>query len=226
MIKKYFFFFLFILSLCSLVAQNKDAQLWENINMEKNINPRLVFRVIQQGRITQNYSSPNFNDFDIGFNYKINKHFHAAAAYVWVEKKAYNSNSWRTRHQAYVDVTFRKKIKGFLFCDRQMFSWQVHDYSTSEKGKIPDYYLRNKVTIRYEKNFKITPYIASEIYFPVNAIKDNWEVRFNKVRYFTGVFYRPSLINEFEVYYMIEDHFNIRNPPMYFVIGLGYTHVF
>ncbi len=206
-------------------AQINDAQLWENINVEKNITSKLAARLNQEGRITENLSRPSFNYFDLGVNYKITKHIHATLAYVWVEKRQLD-DSWSTRHQAYAAFSFRKKLKGFLLSDRQMFLWQVKDIFSSAYGHIADYYLRNKVTIRWDKTFRFQPYVASELYYRTYGPNDNWQFHFNRVRYFAGVFYHPNLINEFEAYYLIEHHFNINNPPTNWVIGLGYTHTF
>src|SRR5438093_218498 len=107
--KKMFFFFLVIFGFRQYdFAQNNDAQLWENIILEKNISQKLSARIVQQGRITENISKPSYNYFDCGFNYKINKHVHATIAYVWVEKRQ-QTDFWSTRHQAYAALTFRKK---------------------------------------------------------------------------------------------------------------------
>ena len=108
-------------------AQINDAQLWENINVEKNITQKLSARINQEGRVTENFSRFSFNYFDSGFNYKFNKHIHATIAYVWVEKKQ-PDDSWSIRHQAYLAFTFRKKFKGFLLSDRPMFLWQGKDF--------------------------------------------------------------------------------------------------
>ena len=155
--KKLLFCFIAMLFLRHAVqAQFNDAQLWENINIEKNLSPRLLARINQEGRTTDNFSRFSFNYFDMGLTYKINKHIHATLAYVWVEKQQ-KDDAWSTRHQAYADITLRQKFKGFMITDRQMFLWQVKDYFSSANGRIPDYYLRNKITIKYEKNFKIEP---------------------------------------------------------------------
>jgi len=225
MIKKISPIFIFFFSLSQIKAQYNDAQLWENINVEKNITPKLLARINQEGRVTENLTIPSFNYFDIGLCYKVNKHIHITLAYVWEVKRQFDE-SWSTRHQAYLDVTLRKKIKSFMFTDRQMLMWQVKDYFTSQYGKIPDYYLRNKFTIKYEKFFKIVPYLAEETYFLTSGPNDGTRDSFNRMRYFAGILYHPNLINEFEVYYLIEHQFNIVNPPTNWVIGLGYTHTF
>jgi hypothetical protein len=224
--KKLLFCFLFLFRITHIAfAQINDAQVWENVNVEKIISQKFSARINQEGRITENFSRLGFSYLDVGVNYKINKHIHATLAYVWVEKKQLD-DTWSARHQAYIDFTFRKKIKGFLVADRQMFLWQVKDYFSSATGRIPDYYLRNKITIRWDKTFKFQPYAAAEIYYRTYGPNDSWQFHFNRIRYFAGVFYHPNLINEFEAYYLIEHHFNIIAPPTNWVIGLGYTHTF
>lgn len=206
------------------LAQFNDAQLWENINIEKNITPRLITRLVQQGRLTDNISHLTFYYLDYGFTYKFSKHIHGTIAYVWAEKQQLNE-TWSTRFQAYGAVTLRKKLKDFTLLDRQMFLWQVKDYNTSYNGRIPDYYLRNKLTIRYDKYFKIAPYMAAEIYYNENK-RDNINYRFNRLRCFAGLFFRTNEENEFEAYYLFEKHFNEIDPHTNYVIGLGYTHSF
>jgi|GEM_PF-387791 len=225
---------IFYISHLASFAQINDAQFWENINIEKKLTQQLTVRAVQEGRFTENFTRPSFNYFDVGFNYKINKHLHATLAYVWVEKRQLN-DLLSTRHQAYTDLTIRKKFNNFLFSDRQMFLWQVKNYYTSPLGKFNDFYFRNKITIRYDKYFKVAPYIASEIYYRVYGPSEYMQYHFNRIRYFGGVFYRPDLINEFELYYLIQHQFDRYNAPQnnnnlaktnYWIIGLGYSHSF
>lgn len=218
---------LFLLILRQLAAQPKvqDAQLWENIGLEKSITPKLVARIVQEARLTENMTSPTFNYFDMGVSYKFSKHIHFTLAYVWAEKKVYN-DFWMPRHQAYGSVTLRKKWNNFVFNDRQMFQWEVKDYLRAEDGGIPDYYLRNKITVRYDKSFTWAPYIASELYYHVNRPYENTRYHFDRVRCFAGLFYRTDKENELEAYYMIEENMNKKHDMRKFVIGLGYTHSF
>ncbi|MGZ4033968.1 MAG: DUF2490 domain-containing protein [Bacteroidia bacterium] len=217
-------------------AQVNDAQLWQNINVEKNLTQRILVRVNEEGRVTENFTRPSFIYLDFGATYKLNKHLHITLAYVWVEKRLV-TEFWSTRHQGYLDFTFRKKIHQFQINYRLMFLGQVKDYYTSQNGKLIDYYFRNKLTIKYEKNFRYVPYIASELYYWINKPDISNRYGFNRVRYFAGIFYHPNLINEFEAYYLIEQQFNTNNspegnsysnlnPPHNWVVGLGYTHTF
>lgn len=216
-------FFLSVLALRSF-AQMNDAQFWENINIEKNINPRFIVRLNQEGRLTENFTSPSFNYFDIGCMYKAGKHVHLTLAYVWEEKHLY-TGIWSMRHQAYTALTLRKSVGDFSFNYRVMTLLQVKDVNTSADGRFPDYYLRNKITVKYDRSFRYCPYIASELYYKINSTEVQ-AYHFDRVRYFAGMFYRPNKINEFELYYLIEQHMNERNAQRNWVVGLGYTHSF
>ena len=222
--KKLFGGFFLLFTISYLSAQVKDAQLWENIGLEKNITPKLLVRVVQEARLTENFTRPSYNYFDMGFSYKLNKHIHFTFAYVWAEKKVV-TDFWMPRHQLYGDITLKGKLHNFTFLDREMLQWQVKDGGRAADGGIPDYYLRSKVTIRYDKSFKWVPYIAAELNYKINSI-DYPIYRFDRMRYFAGLFYRTDKENEFEAYYLIEDHLNVKNPQTNFVIGLGYTHSF
>jgi Protein of unknown function (DUF2490) len=221
----------------TLIAQSPaqyDAEVWENIYLEKNITPKLVARLNEEGRVTENVGHPSFIYADVGFNYKLNKHVHLALAYVLTQKQQKNE-TWSTRHQAYFSITLKKKFKNFVFDDRSMFQWQVQDIYSSPTGRYAEYYVRNKFSIKYEKFFKFQPYLAEEVYYYINQPYVYWLYDFNRVRYFAGVYYNTSLINQWELYYLFENNFNqfstnpghvSINPQNNYIIGLGYSHTF
>ena len=233
--KQFLLVILFISAKAYCIAQYNDAQLWENIYIEKNITKRWIARVNEEGRITNNITNPSFYYFDIGVNYKMSKHFHFEFAYVIGQKEnnAFNE-AWTTRHQAYIAVTLREKFGDFSINDRNMVQWQVQDIYTTATGKFPQYMLRNKFTIKYDKSFKWQPYISDEIYYQVNQLPgENMQYHFNRNRTFLGLYYNVNLINQWEAYYLIENNFNqnpeSKNPSQQninWIIGLGYSHTF
>lgn len=235
---KLLFFLLFLLALNkSSYSQSpaiNDAQLWENIYVEKNINKRFIARINEEGRITNNITSPSFIYADMGVNFKLNKHFHFELAYVLTEKQR-TSETWSTRHQAYLSMTIRKKFTNIMLDDRNMFQWQVQDIYSSPTGRYAQYYIRNKFSIKYEKYFKLQPYLAEETYYFINQPYTYWQYNFNRIRYFVGCFYNVNLANQWELYYMLENNFNqtnpysntpTPNPQNNWVIGVGYSHTF
>ena len=142
--------------------------------------------------------------------------------YVFIEKKK-QTGFWSTRHQAYIALTLKQKLGGFIISDRIMPQIDYTDVYSSKDGMMPNYHLRNKLTIKYNHYSRLTYYIASEIYYKINLSKEN---RFDRVRYFAGVFYELNKRNEIELYYLIESNFNNTNPTRNFATGIGYAHEF
>lgn len=207
---------------CKLFAQNDDAQFWENIYLEKNLTQRWALHVNEEGRLTNNFTSPNYIYADFGLTYKVNKHIHCTAAYVPIAKKL-PTGFVSFRHQMYIDAVFKFKFHHFTIYDRQMFQNQYNDILHSSDWNIPSYYIRNKVTVKYKTKSRVTPYMAEELYFEWDNSKKNSN-QIDRIRYFAGLFYRLNGINELEAYYLIEPHFHSRQAYTNWIIGLGFSH--
>ncbi len=208
-----------------------DASFWQNIYLEKKIAKHTFFRINEEGRLTNNFSRPGFVYLDAGINYKLSKFIHLSLAYVANEKKQ-KTDFWSMRHQVYMSCTLKKSIKDFTFDYRTMIQWQVKDVRSSSSGKIPQYYLRGKTTIKYERHFKFQPYIANELYYFLTQLDARPAYHFNRSRYFAGLYYHPDKVNELEFYYLFENNFNLTkgsssttpiNPQNNWIIGIGYA---
>jgi len=207
-----------------------DAQVWENFNMDKNLSRSLVVRFSHEGRFTNNDSRLTYYFEDVGLEYKLHFHHLAILAdYVFIRKltsQTFVQEYWDTRHQYYVALTWAKKSGQFEFHDRQMIMGQVKDVHSSLSGKIPDYYLRNKFSAKYNFNYYWSVYAAEELYWHVISPQPDAQPHLNRIRYFLGGYYRMNNKNEFELYYLFEQHMNIVNPNHNYVVGVGYTYSF
>lgn len=204
-------------------AQVNDAQLWENFNIDHKLSRDLTARFSHEGRFTGNDSRLTYFFGDIGLEYKIPKtHFGLLGDYVFI-RKLVPENYWSNRHQAYVALTYAHKLGKIQLHDRQMLLAQVKDIRSSSDGKIPDWYLRNKLTAKYSFNFYWSVYAAEEMYWHATVAGNNSPAHLNRMRYFIGGFYRPDRRSEFELYYLFEQHMNEVNPNHNFVLGAGYT---
>lgn len=220
--KQILFFILFSFTLSDFCfSQYDDAQFWENIYLEKNITQKWIIHVNEEGRMTENFSRPSYIYTDWGITYKVNKHLHFTAAYVPILKRQTN-DFMSLRHQFYVDFTLKKKIHHFVFYDRQMFQNQYNDILRSEGWNIPNYYLRNKVTVKYNTKGSFIPYVAEEIYFQWNNNQSNGKET-DRMRFYAGCFYEMNAINEFELYYLVEPHYHISPAFTNWIVGLGYA---
>lgn len=218
----------FLLIAGYVTSQVNDAGYRQNICLERRITQQWDFHFNYQARINQNITNFYLTYGDFGLRYKLNKHIHLRADYVFAIRKD-KDKIWNIRHQAYVALTLKQKIGHFTFSDRIRYQVQYQRVYSSEFGTIPDYRLRNKGTAKYNNNSRYTYYVACEVYYKLN---DYYKAKmpeghqFDRVRYFAGLFYQLNKVNEIELYYLVEKHFNVNNPTTNFVIGVGYSHIF
>jgi hypothetical protein len=208
-------------------AQYNDAQFWENVSLDKDLLRQWNLHFNHEGRIVDNDSRFVYGYGDLGLTYKFNRHLKFSADYVIVFKQT--DKRFSTRHQWYLDYTYKWKVHRFEIAWRQMFQQQVQDIYSSDFGTVPDNYLRNKFTFTYNikkgKFRRLKPYTAAEFYYRVsNHDEDGYG--FNRNRYYLGAFYSFNKKTELEVYDMIERNYNIKNPPTNYVVGLGVSRSF
>lgn len=208
-------------------AQYNDAQVWENISLDKDIYRKLNLHFNHEGRIVDNASRFVYAYGDIGLTYKYSKRLKFSGDYVLVFKQT--DKRFSTRHQWYVDFTYKIKRKRFELAWREMFQQQVQDIYSSDFGAVPDNYLRNKITATYvfKKGFlyRIKPYAATEFYYRVsNHDKDGYG--FKRNRYYLGSYYAINKKAEIELYYLVELNYNISDPPTNYVAGIGFSKSF
>ena len=113
---------------------------------------------------------------DLGLNYKLNKFVKLGAYYRYTNKRRLD-DSYSERHRYYFDVTLRGKYIFFTLSFRSRFQSQYTDIYTSPDGTTAENYSRNKLTLKYELNKKISFYTSYEIYSPLRSydkvFKDN-----------------------------------------------------
>jgi hypothetical protein len=223
-------FVLFVSGNSSLFSQSynggpryNDAQLWQNIYFEKNLTQKVNIHINEEGRITENITLPSYIYLDLGITYKPKKYLHFTIAYVPIANRL-RTDFISYRHQFYFDVVVKMKFHHFVFYDRQMVQMQYNDINRAKNWEIPSYYLRNKVTVKYKSGeSRYIPYIAAELYYQINANQYNG-MQSDRMRYYAGCFYELDKVNQLELYYLMEPHYNIPASFTNFVIGIGYAH--
>ena len=217
-----FFNSLLVVQFCS--AQYNDAQLWENISIDKDIFRRWNLNFNHEGRIVDNASRFVYGYGDFGLAFKYSKKFKIAADYVIVFKQTDKRPS--IRHQWYLATTYKIKKKRWELAWREMLQQQVQDIYSSDFGAVPDNYIRSKFTLNYSFKkgamYRIKPYAATELYYRLSNY-DKEGPGFKRNRYYLGGYYAFNKKTELELYYMIEKNYNIINPPTNYVFGIGFS---
>jgi hypothetical protein len=136
---------------------------------------------------------------------------------------AFGKSSWWSVCDTTTDrvvVNFHQPRRGLTY--RGMLQGQVKDVYSSNKGVFPQYYFRNKLTLRYNINKYFTPYIASELYYNFNTKGHNG---FSRSRYFVGLFYNLGSKSAIEIYYLIQQPLRMQaNTPLVLVLGIGFSN--
>jgi hypothetical protein len=216
----------------------RDAQLWFNLYLEKKISKKVAVHLNQQDRWTYNITRFNLAYADVGLTFKLTKNIKILTDYVFAQKRRNFSSenmwpaSFRTVHQFYAALILKKDIHRWRFMYRNMFQVQYVDPYTSAKGYIPLMYDRNKFTLKYEWNKYFIPYIAQELYFPLNipSVKG-----VSRSRTFVGLFYNVTKRQQLELYFMFQDRLqkvtwyseklssSYYKSQQFFVYGIGYS---
>ncbi len=223
---KNLFFLLVLISSLKVGAQKpqKDFQLWGNFELEAPINKRWMAHLQHQTRFIENASTYAYSYFDIGALYRIGRNLRFTGNYIYVNKKRTDpSYSYRNQFEGY--FTYRKKLGEFVFFDRFLGDMQFKDYNADQQGNhLRDFYLRNKVTLRYKHFKKLVPYIAEETYFKFDGMY--YEKGFNRTRLFFGVLYNITEYWLFETSYTMEFNHDALIPTNNYFLSFGLVKTF
>jgi len=215
--------FLFVILVgFSAFGQSKDAQLWTSINLDKKINRAFSLSLSEEIRFTDNISEIGTQFTDLGITWKLHKNWRLSGNYRFTNKRRLD-DSYSKRHRYYFDLVYRKKFDKLNLSLRTRFQSQYADVNSSETGKIPEYYSRNKISLKYEINKKYTPYLTTELFTPLFTTEGFY---LDNVRYSAGIEYSFNKRSSLDLFYMIQQEYNKSRPETDFVIGLGYNHSF
>lgn len=203
-----------------LKGQVKDAGLWTTISFEAKLIKKTSLNISQEFRFNENITELGTAYTDAGLSYKLNKHFQIAASYRFTQKRT-SENYYSFRHRIYIDLKYEKKIKPFQVQFRSRFQDQYADKGRASDGGVPEFYLRNKLGLKWDLNKPYTPYISVELFSPLNYPRDN---AFDNIRTSAGLDYSFSKHHKIDIYYLIQKEVNVNKPKTDFVFGLGYTY--
>lgn len=220
--KKYCLIILIIFFGLPGFGQTKDAQLWTSVNFDKKLNNMFSLSVSEELRFTDNISEIGTFFTDLGIAFKLNKNWRLSGNYRFTNKQRLD-DSYSKRHRYYFDLVYRNKFEKLTLSLRTRFQAQYADVNSSATGQVPEYYSRNKMSLKYDLNKKYTPYAAAEIFLPLNGGKG---IYIDNVRYSAGLEYSFNKISSLDIFYMIQQEYNKANPETDFVIGLGFNHSF
>ena len=213
-----------IIVCCSLkaIGQQDDAGLWASVNLKHQVTRRVAVTLSEQIRMYQNVSEVDQFFTDAGLEYTILPSLKAALSYRLTSKN--KSNYYQTRHRYNLDLTYKYKMKPVALSLRQRVQSQVESINSSENGRIPEWYSRTKLTLKFDLDKKYSPYLATEYYYIIDNVKETDHV-FDKARYEIGFDYDFNKRHSINLFYLIQKDI-IENKTRDFVSGIGYSFSF
>ncbi len=204
----------------------KDAGMWNTLTIQHAFSKKINVVIDQEFRLRENYQRINLFYTNFGIDYKLNKNLKISPTIRFIQKKMLNGN-YSFRNRFMLDVTAKKKfLNKWTISERVRYQIEVADYNTSEKGKLPEQFLRLKTDLKYQINKKIEPYYSIEFRYQIRDPKGqgpNYDNHFHRMRNVLGVEYKHNDRHSFNLYYLYQTEFNINTPESIYVLGVGYT---
>ena len=220
--KSLLYIFLFTVSIAR--AQVNDAGLWASVSLEKKINKQFDIGLSQEIRLIENYSELGSAFTELNLNYKIRvlKGLSFSPSYRFLQRRN-QDNEYSFRHRLSFDLSYRYKLNKIIFSLRERFQSQVRDVMNGEEGFAPVHYLRSKLSIKYDLNKKINPWISTELFYQLNNGEGN---EFDNVRYSAGIDYDFNKHHSISLFYLINKELNVNNQETDYITGISYKYSF
>lgn len=203
----------------TIQAQVKDAGLWASFSLEAKLAKKVSGNIAQEFRFNENISELGTAFTDVGLSFKLNKHFQVAANYRFTQKHR-TDDSYSLKHRVYVDVKYEKKAKPIQIVFRSRFQDEYSDLGRASDASIPNYYLRNKLTLEWDLDKHYTPFLSVELFSPLNYPR---EYLFDNIRSSAGIEYTITKKQKIDLYYLIQRELNVSRPEIDFILGVGYS---
>ncbi|MBI5540390.1 MAG: DUF2490 domain-containing protein [Bacteroidia bacterium] len=214
--------FFIVFPVLSIFAQENDAGMWNTFSIEKELTKKLSLCVDEELRLKENYTQLNLLYTNLGITYKVIKGFKAGFTYRFIEK--YLDQGWFSyRNRLMLDLSYKYKIKSFSISYRSRLQSEVRNYFTSEKGKVAEWFWRNKFEAKYTINNYI-PYVGTELRYQIKDQRNpTSDLEWHRIRLFAGLDYKINSNNTIGVYYLIQKEDGIINPQTLYILGLQYV---
>lgn len=207
----------------STSAQYDDAGLWTTINAEKKLKNNFHIFLTEEFRLKENFSQINLFYTDIGVGYRPLNFLKVELAYRSAEKKLI-TGFYSIRHRLMLDITMKKKYGNFDLAYRHRLQTEVRNVNSSENGSVPEWYSRNKFTVRYDLQKKYTPYLSTELRYQIDDLRNiESDQTWHRARYAFGFDYELDKKNKLGLYYLIQHEWNVSLPENLYIIGVEYS---
>jgi hypothetical protein len=179
----------------ALAYDDGDFQVWNTEVEEWKINDNSRLALEEEIRFADDASDFHYYHFDLGYAYDVNKYLTLGLNYRQVYDKKDANSKFRQENRPHINAILKYTLAGFQLDDRNRLEYRHFGYQTDS------FRYRNKFTVKFPWKFtpfKIQPYLADEIFIPLNGIN------LNRNRFYAGFGLTFFKNLKGELYYLLQ----------------------
>lgn len=203
-------------------SQVSDAGLWIGVNLEKKITPELTLCLEDELRLNENVTEAGTHYTEIGAEYRLVKGLSAGLFYRFTQKRRVD-DSYSRRHRFFTELSYRKRADKFTVVLRERLQMQYKDVYSSETGKVPEYYWRSKLSLRYKLIKRLQLYTFGEVFYQLSNPEGN---EIDNYRVAAGLTYSLKEYGSVSLFYLVDREINVNDPVTGYITGIEYNFSF
>lgn len=213
----------------------RDFETWSGVTLKKSfLEKKLNLQLTQEFRLNSNSTHMNNYFTEIAAGYEIFKGFEAGLGYRFIRNNT--KNGYKNEQRLNADISYKHKLDRLELSYRFRYQNRNEIGVSRDEGDDPINKYRFRLKAEYNiKNWKLDPYVSSEIFYSqevsrVNYVPSITEVEnisaFQKLRFTVGTSYKLNDRFELNGFYRLERDFKTY-PPVYYtpatyhIIGLN-----
>jgi hypothetical protein len=204
----------------------QDAGMWNTLSFKYKITKKIALVASEEFRLKENYSQVNLLFTELGIEYAFSKKIKTAFVYRQIQKFQYdNPISFRNRIQW--DIQLKKSFGIAIINYRHRLQAEVKDYLSSPNGHFIEYFSRHKIGAKYDITTTWSLAISGEYRLQLNDPRSpEYNLAFHRQRYQCGFNYKINSKQDFGIYYLYQNEFNVSNLTNIYILGIEYTYEF
>ena len=207
------YWLIFLLIQCSYGAD--DYQNWTKISFEKKLPFSLKLELTQGLRLENQLSTINQAFFEISVSYKVSSNLRVNIPYrysVYEDKIKHRLSFGASYQYSFKPVSLKYRLK--------IYRLYENGESLGEDGNPLGDLIRNKFTIKYKTDKKVTPYISEEFFHLYNIVNNP----LNEYRVSLGIEINLARKNSMSLFYTLKNE-DITDlvPDEIIIFGISYS---
>lgn len=215
---------LLLLSAGWVAGQNQiDVREQTNVRVEHRFTQDFSIAFMGAAILTNDLQELGFVYLDGGFGFKITPNWGVNANYRRLYRRNLY-NAYDTRHLLYADLDYSKRLRGRWFATGTLrLQALFYNHLFQEGPRLPNYYARTRLGLRYKVNYYWQPFVESEMFTPLFNPQRPYP---DQIRASVGLAYTFNRYVRVEVYEQIQQQFNASSTNLFFMTAINWGLLF